>query len=373
MEIRQSLIKLIILVVMLIGLPLIGIILAGYPLHHYLELPPRTRYVQHAAFSGMVFTAILAFTMAVVLPPLWQSLRSLKQYGFQWSGLHPFPWWGWLGVIGCPIMWLLAWTRFAWFTTLQPHTFFPLWLSFIIILNAICYCRTGKCMLLDRTFFFMLLFPLSAVFWWFFEYLNRFVQNWYYLGGQYSPLQYFLLATLSFSTVLPAVLSMQKIIISLAWVQKGFTGILPLKCSNPNRLAGFTLLCSGLGLFGIGIWPDYLFPLLWISPLLIIVSLQVLLHETHVFAGIPEGNWSYVVSFALAALCCGFFWEMWNLHSLAKWEYSIPFVHRIQIFEMPVLGFAGYLPFGLECAVIGNMLEKLIGNNFDMPHNNTYN
>jgi hypothetical protein len=27
---------------------------------------------------------------------------------------------------------------------------------------------------------------------------------------------------------------------------------------------------------------------------------------------------------------------------------------------MPLLGYAGYLPFGLECAVIGGMLERLI-------------
>jgi hypothetical protein len=51
---------------------------------------------------------------------------------------------------------------------------------------------------------------------------------------------------------------------------------------------------------------------------------------------------------------------MWNYFSLAKWEYSIPFVHRYQIFEMPLLGYAGYLPFGLECAVIGSMLARVL-------------
>jgi len=51
---------------------------------------------------------------------------------------------------------------------------------------------------------------------------------------------------------------------------------------------------------------------------------------------------------------------MWNYFSLAKWEYSIPFVHRFLIFEMPLLGYAGYLPFGLECTVVGGMLEKML-------------
>jgi hypothetical protein len=33
-------------------------------------------------------------------------------------------------------------------------------------------------------------------------------------------------------------------------------------------------------------------------------------------------------------------------------------VHRYLIFEMPLLGYAGYLPFGLQCAVVGSLLEK---------------
>ena len=59
---------------------------------------------------------------------------------------------------------------------------------------------------------------------------------------------------------------------------------------------------------------------------------------------------------ALAALVCGFFWEMWNYFSLARWTYSVPLVQRFQLFEMPLLGYAGYLPFGLVCAIIGDAI-----------------
>ena len=95
------------------------------------------------------------------------------------------------------------------------------------------------------------------------------------------------------------------------------------------------------------------------KPLMIIVSLQTLSGEPHVFSGLAAGDWRLVVASALAALFCGFFWEMWNYYSLAKWQYSIPFVHRFLIFEMPVLGYAGYIPFGLECSAIGLALEAL--------------
>ncbi len=81
--------------------------------------------------------------------------------------------------------------------------------------------------------------------------------------------------------------------------------------------------------------------------------------DEHILCELTTGNWTGVVAAALAAVTCGVFWEMWNYFSLAKWEYSIPFVHRFQIFEMPLLGYAGYLPFGLQCAVLGSMLEKV--------------
>lgn len=84
--------------------------------------------------------------------------------------------------------------------------------------------------------------------------------------------------------------------------------------------------------------------------------------EKHILSDMAAGHWNSIISSAVAALFCGVFWEMWNYYSLAKWEYSIPFVHRFKIFEMPILGYAGYLPFGLECFVIGNLLEQRVLN-----------
>ncbi|MGD8764305.1 MAG: hypothetical protein PVG87_18510, partial [Desulfobacteraceae bacterium] len=124
-------------------------------------------------------------------------------------------------------------------------------------------------------------------------------------------------------------------------------------------IAAGILAISAMGLAGIGVWPNYLFALLWVSPLLIIISLQTLMGEPTIVDQMATGDWRLVFSSVLAALICGGFWEMWNFYSLAKWEYSIPFVHCCEIFEMPLLGYAGYLPFGLECAVVGDMLDRM--------------
>jgi len=357
--VKSTLLKFVILAAMLLGLPMLGIVLAGDPIVRYLEFPPETRYVSQAPFAWIAFSAYALFIIAVVLPLIWRIIRTVREAEAGPPSVRSFPWWGWLGVILGAVFWVLAWTRFDWFAPLQQHTFTPLWLALILVINALCYRRSGRCMLLDRTGYFLLLFPASAAFWWFFEYLNRFVQNWHYTGVHYQAFEYFCHATLSFSTVLPAVLGAREWIGGMAWVRQGFKNYLPYQISRPRTCAGAVLLVSGAGLAGIGIWPDYLFALLWVSPLLIIVSLQALMGERHVLSDIAVGDWSRVISAAAAALFCGGFWEMWNYWSLAKWQYSVPFVHCFQIFEMPLLGYAGYLPFGLECLVIGDLLARL--------------
>jgi hypothetical protein len=343
---------------MLLGLPLVGIVIASFPLRPYLEFPPAALYVTHAPFSWIPFLAYLLFVLLVLAPFLRRGLAG-KGAAEPPSATtrSPFPWWGRLGVLFGMISWVLAWTRFSWFEPLQTHTFTPLWLSYIITMNALTCRRTGTCPLIERPIAYLLLFPVSAVFWWFFEYLNRFVQNWYYVGPPLSPTEYFWFATLAFSTVLPAFTATRAWVLSFSW-PKRFHDFFRICASRPKTIAAPALLVSGVGLAALGILPDYLFSLLWISPLLILVSLKALFGEPHIFSSLRQGDWTLLVASAVSALICGFFWEMWNFFSLAKWIYQIPFVARFHIFEMPLIGYAGYLPFGVECAVIVELVMR---------------
>ena len=65
-----------------------------------------------------------------------------------------------------------------------------------------------------------------------------------------------------------------------------------------------------------------------------------------------HGDWRKITSYALAALVCGFFWELWNYYSLVRWIYDVPYVNALHIFEMPLLGYAGYIPFGILCGLL---------------------
>ena len=359
---QRLLLKFILMAGLLLGMPLIGILTAGLPVKQYLEFPPQTRFVQHAPFSRFAFVVFCILILASVLLPAVAGIRSYRKTPRPYSSgtVGALPWWIWIGIATGMSFWFLAWTRFPWFAALQPHTFSPLWFSYILVINGLDWRRTGSCLMTGRPVFFMLLFPASAAFWWFFEYLNRFVQNWYYVGVDFSPWSYFWFATLPFSTVLPAVLSTRRYLLGMNWINQSYARIRPITFSHTRLTSAALLILSAICLAGIGVWPNYLFPFLWVSPVLIVLCLQTLMKEAHILSEMAAGDWRGAVAAVLAAIICGGFWEMWNVYSLAKWEYSIPLVHRFQIFEMPLLGYAGYLPFGLECAAIGDMLGRVL-------------
>ena len=351
---------LIILTVLLLGLPMLGAISIGRPISFYLEFPPHTRYVQHASFSWSAF-ALLAL-LAIVVGGYFVSLYLPRRGGScPVPAQSDFPWWGWVSGFLILCFWTLAWKRFGWLGPFQNYTFTPLWLSYVVFVNALTYRRTGTCLLTQQTRYLLALFPASALFWWYFEYLNRFAQNWYYVGQElFSPLTYALHATTAFSTVLPAVMSTAELLRSYPALKRTRLQR-PLVLGRRKIHAGVMLAFASCGLIGVAVSPDHWYPLLWVAPLLILVSLQVLFGEENVLQKLELGEWHVITLPTMAALVCGFFWEMWNHYSYPKWAYSIPYVQRFEIFEMPLLGYLGYLPFGLQCGVVAELVARLVG------------
>jgi hypothetical protein len=342
--------------ILVLFLPLLGAAAAGKPLLPYLQFPPGTEAARHAPFSLPAFLA-LALLVAASTGPFFARLFAFRGDSGPRIALRPLPWWGWAGLAAGAASWIVAWERFPWTGRLQDHTFTPLWVSYIVVVNAMSFRRTGKCLLLSRTRGFLLLFPASAAYWWTFEYLNRFVRNWHYLEvGGFGAAEYFLFATIPFATVLPAVLSTRELLLSFPRIEGAFRDFRPLSPSKPKTIASAALILCCAGLLAVGIAPDVAFPLVWLAPPAILISLAVLRGEPHALSGIADGDWRMFAASALSALACGFFWEMWNSGSRAKWVYAIPFVDALHLFELPLLGYAGYLPFGVLCAEVGDRI-----------------
>jgi hypothetical protein len=256
------------------------------------------------------------------------------------------------GVAGL-VMMLVGWVS-AWMPThpLSAGSFILLWVGFIFAVDELVLWRRGTSLWQAHRWKFVQLFLFSIPVWWLFEWLNLRVQNWHYIvdhpyGYTWTPLTYNLMATVCFSTVLPAVMEVASLLTSFA----------PLRPRLAAREAEPAIPASQLALeFGGGIlmilaaliWPRVAFGLIWLGPLLFLDAINAANRRRSAIGHLAAGDWRFVVTLALAALVCGFFWEMWNFWSLPKWYYTIPYVGFAKIFEMPVLGFSGYLPFGVE-------------------------
>ncbi|UTV28800.1 hypothetical protein [Photobacterium atrarenae] len=352
--------RLLIAGVLLIAPPLVGVMFSGKPLAPYLTLMPSTLYVEKPAFSWPVFVMLALLIGCCTLPFLYRlAYPPVGSIPMNHSACKPsaaFPKWGWLGLILLTSSWGLAWADIPGGPPWQRYTFTPLWLGYILLINAWCEKQHGNSLIRSQPGRFGWLFLVSAVFWWFFEYLNLFVHNWYYIGPPITPLTRTLTASLSFSTVLPAVMSTLYWLAGFQRCQRAFTRYVTFPVPRPKLLAGLALLAAIASLFALGAWPDSFFPLVWVSPLIVLVALETLAGKPTLFTVIPGGDWRPFALPALAGLQCGLLWELWNFGSKAPWIYNIPYVDRFYLFEMPLLGYAGYLPFGLECALIASML-----------------
>lgn len=246
-----------------------------------------------------------------------------------------------------PLNWLLPGLRTA-------YLFFPLWLGYILFVDAWVLTRRGHSLFTRSRSEFCGLFLASAPAWWLFEVINWRTKNWEYLGGEnLSGLEYFLLSSVSFSTVMPAVFETAELARTFRWVER----VRPRPTLQPTRSVCLSLLGTGLVMLALAmIWPLAFYPLVWGAIVLILEPMNVWLSRPHFLEWLREGDWRPVVSLSLGALICGFFWEMWNFKSFPKWIYHTPGAEFGYVFEMPLLGYIGYLPFAWELFALRNLL-----------------
>lgn len=265
------------------------------------------------------------------------------------------PWHLMAGVALVAIAWPLAWFGPA---PASEYTFFPLWFGYILTVDGLTALRTGTSLLTRDGRRFALLFVFSLPLWWLFEFANHFLGNWRYVQApHHSTAVYVALASLAFSTVMPAVFVTAELYRSfgLLGAARSWIRIAP---SRPGLIA---IAALGLAMFVASlVFPHVAFPLVWIGVFLLLDPLNALTGGRSITAQVAVGRWDTVLVLFAAGLTCGFFWEMWNVWSLPKWVYDVPYVGQPKLFEMPLLGYGGYLPFALEIYAFYQLLHTLI-------------
>lgn len=252
-------------------------------------------------------------------------------------------WHGWIGLALVAICWPLNWSLPG---PRTAYLFFPIWLGYSLAVDALVLRRSGTSLWTRSRGAFVGLFVVSAPIWWLFELLNWRTANWEYLGTEsFSVFEYHALCTLAFSTVMPAVFTTAELVRTCRWVERCAHG--PRVPDTAGVARGFLL--TGLGMLALTLlWPRYFYPFVWTSLALIFEAVNRGLGRPHLLTRLEHGDWRPVVSLAVGALLCGFFWELWNYWGWPKWVYHTPGVRFLYIFEMPLPGYGGYVPFALE-------------------------
>jgi hypothetical protein len=251
----------------------------------------------------------------------------------------------WLGGVLVVLFWPLNWTLPG---VRTAYLFFPL------IVDVLVQRRTGNSLWTRSRKQFVLLFVASAPVWWLFELVNGRTHNWEYVGGHlFTQFEYYLLCTVSFSVVMPAVFESAEWVRSFRWVERFASG----PRVPATSWMCFTLLLTGLAMLVLVLlWPKLFYPFVWTSLAFILEPLNCWLGRQHFLAKLQHGDWRTVVSLSLGVLLCGFFWEMWNYYSFPKWIYHTPGAEFLRVFEMPLLGYGGYIPFALELYALKSFL-----------------
>jgi len=253
----------------------------------------------------------------------------------------------WVGCALVAVFWILSWFGPE---PLRFYTFFPLWLGYIFTVDGITYRRSGTSLLARDRAGFAGLFLLSGPFWWVFEAMNERLDNWFYrLPIEFSLPVYGFLASIAFSTVIPAVFGTAELLRTF----RPFDRAMRLPPLQMRRSGLLLLMASGVAmLLLVIVFPGQAFPLAWLSLFFIVDPFNALRGRRSLIAQVSAGRWDTVVCLFAAGITCGFFWEMWNYWSVPSWEYQVPYVGFLKIFEMPILGFGGFPPFALECFVM---------------------
>ena len=246
----------------------------------------------------------------------------------------------------------------GWVKRWEPfHTYFYLfaWASFLWVIDRTLASRAGISPL-SRPRSLARLLCLSTTFWLIFEVFNFRLSNWVYLNVPTERWLRWPGYALSFATVMPGILMVRKLVDSYlprnslppGGGGRGWGGASPPSRPSPTKGEGVFLTLGLLMILLPLLWPRYFFPFIWGGVFLLLDPWVAKKKGHSLWMDWKNGELRHTWTLLAAGLACGLFWEGCNFGAGAKWRYTLPYWEFSKIFEMPVLGFIGFMPFALE-------------------------
>jgi len=341
----------------------------GHFPNNYFEFPALSA-PDKAEFSVVAFCIAAVVFVALTLLYLFPKIYGFKKINFtptKPSANIPLPIWFWVGLVVWGVTLFVLWAKFQEPRWLLNWAYIPLFWGFTLMVDGWVYIRAHRNSLLSRSPREIIGIGLAATSgWMLFEYLNFFVdENWFYPKGDIIPEDEFTVyAVLGSSGLMPAVFEIYNLMNTFPAFRHRYDRGPKLSASKTTRTV--MLLLSLAAMFCVSFFPEVMFGALWICPLIIFAIVLENFGIWTPFTPIKHGNWSPFLKYSLCYVIYGFLLEWWNFfnsthdpanpanintYTPAHWVYSIPYISKFHVFEMPVLGYMGYLPFGAYCAV----------------------
>ena len=335
----------------------------------YFEFPPLTAPAKRP-FNMIIFLAIAFCFLVLTLLYFVPRIFGFKKYAPAAKVSREkiaLPTWFWIGLVlwgGTLAVFIGKFSEPRW---LINWAALPLFWGFTLMLDGLVYVRNNRRSLVNNAPREIIGIGVASISGWLiFEFLNFFVDdNWTYPKGSLIPDDEFTIyAVLGSSGLMPMAFEWYSLFNTFDKFKNKYS--FGPKITLPGWLKIVLLVLAFAGLGIIAYFPDTLFGLLWVAPLIV---LAIVLNEIGLwtpFNPIKNGDWSPVLLMALTYFVQGTLCECWNYLSATHaagagqavitsnpdyWQYSIPFINVLHVFEMPFLGLMGYLPFGIYCGV----------------------
>ncbi len=250
------------------------------------------------------------------------------------------------------VIWFVAiWGRALGAEPFTTWLYFFAWWPLLLFLDGLLGRLTGKSFIFQRPREFLRMAFFSVTIWLIFEVFNLWLLNWRYVGLDPRAWLRWPGYVLAYATVLPGVLLTAEVLAAL-----GVAADLKGKARRVGRWQPPFLLIGVALLVLPFLAPHYAFPLIWLGFFFLLDPLVDLMSGNSLTRRLVAGERQRHLCLVLAGLLCGLWWELWNYPSLSKWVYTLPVLNFGKIFEMPVLGYLGFVPFALECAIMYKFL-----------------
>jgi hypothetical protein len=232
------------------------------------------------------------------------------------------------------------------------------WFGYITLLDGVLALQASGSPLRKRPHHFAMLCLASVPIWCVFDTFNFYsIKAWDYIGIPPEMWNKLLGYFLAFASIVPGMLMSGQMLTNFHlfdWAR-----------GKPWRMPRWLLWISFLvGLF-MFVWPmirhDPITNLtLWTSLVFLLDPINYALGRPSMWRDWSNGWYGRTLACFAGGLMCGLLWEFWNFWALGKWVYHLPFLGRfenVRYFEMPLLGLIGFLPFGIECWIMWQLIR----------------